>query len=162
MQAIKARITKAINVGSQVETCDNSGAKVIKVFTVMGSKTVKGRLSAAGVSDLVMASVKRGRPDMRKQVVYAVIVRQKKEYRRADGMRIKFEDNAAVVLKDARQRIFVLYGAEHYTCTFFASFAVCFLSMNLKILFSFFPQKNDRKAIQIVRCFPLHTKTSKS
>ena len=100
MQAIKARITKAINVGSQVETCDNSGAKVIKVFTVMGSKTVKGRLSAAGVSDLVMASVKRGRPDMRKQVVYAVIVRQKKEYRRADGMRIKFEDNAAVVLKD--------------------------------------------------------------
>ena len=100
MQAIKARITKAINVGSQVETCDNSGAKVIKVSTVMGSKTVKGRLSAAGVSDLVMASVKRGRPDMRKQVVYAVIVRQKKEYRRADGMRIKFEDNAAVVLKD--------------------------------------------------------------
>ena len=100
MQAIKARITKAINVGSQVETCDNSGAKVIKVFTVMGSKTVKGRLSAAGVSDLVMASVRRGRPDMRKQVVYAVIVRQKKEYRRADGMRIKFEDNAAVVLKD--------------------------------------------------------------
>ena len=100
MQAIKARITKAINVGSQVETCDNSGAKVIKVFTVMGSKTDKGRLSAAGVSDLVMASVKRGRPDMRKQVVYAVIVRQKKEYKRADGTRIKFEDNAAVVLKD--------------------------------------------------------------
>jgi len=102
MQAIKARITKAINVGSQVETCDNSGAKVIKVFTVMGSKTVKGRLSAAGVSDLVMASVKRGRPDMRKQVVYAVIVRQKKEYRRPDGMRIKFEDNSAVVLKDEK------------------------------------------------------------
>lgn len=100
MQAIKARITKAINVGSQIETCDNSGAKVIKVFTVVGSKTVKGRLSAAGVSDLVMASVKRGRPDMRKQVVYAVIVRQKKEYKRADGTRIKFEDNAAVVLKD--------------------------------------------------------------
>ena len=100
MQAVKARITRALNVESQVETCDNSGAKVIKIFTVIGSKTTKGRLSAAGVSDLVMASVKRGRPDMRKQVVYAVIVRQKKEYRRADGMRIKFEDNAAVVLKD--------------------------------------------------------------
>ena len=100
MQAVKARITRALNVESQVETCDNSGAKVIKIFTVIGSKTTKGRLSAAGVSDLVMASVKRGRPDMRKQVVYAVIVRQKKEYRRADGMRIKFEDNAAVILKD--------------------------------------------------------------
>ena len=100
MQAVKARITRALNVESRVETCDNSGAKVIKIFSVIGNKTTKGRLSAAGVADLVMASVKRGRPDMRKQVVYAVIVRQKKEYRRADGMRIKFEDNAAVVLKD--------------------------------------------------------------
>ncbi len=100
MQAVKSRITKAINVGSQIETCDNSGAKVIKIFTVVGSKTTKGRYPAAGVADLVMASVRRGRPDMRKQVVYAVIVRQKKEYKRSDGMRIKFEDNAAVVLKD--------------------------------------------------------------
>ena len=48
----------------------------------------------------MQASVQSGRPDMRKQVVYAVIVRQRKEYRRADGMRIKFEDNSAVVLKD--------------------------------------------------------------
>lgn len=100
MQAIKARISRAINVGSEVETCDNSGAKVIRVFTVVGLKTVKGRISAAGIGDLVMASVRRGRPDMRKQVVYAVLVRQKKEYRRPNGMRIKFEDNAAVVLKD--------------------------------------------------------------
>lgn len=100
MQAVKARITRALNVESRVEICDNSGAKVIKVFAVIGMKTTKGRLSAAGVADLVMASVKRGRPDMRKQVVYAVIVRQKKEYRRPDGMRIKFEDNAAVIVKD--------------------------------------------------------------
>ncbi len=100
MQAVKSRVTKAIPVGSEIETCDNSGAKVIKKFTFIGSKTTKGRVPAAGVSDLVMASVRRGRPDMRKQVVYAVIVRQKKEYRRADGTRIKFEDNSAVVLKD--------------------------------------------------------------
>ncbi|MAE42850.1 50S ribosomal protein L14 [Candidatus Woesearchaeota archaeon] len=102
MKAIKANVTKAIPVGSEVETCDNSGAKVLKIFTVVGSKTTKGKMSAAGVSDLVMASVRRGRPDMRKQVVYAIIVRQKKEYRRADGTRIKFEDNAAVVLKDEK------------------------------------------------------------
>ncbi|MBU90693.1 50S ribosomal protein L14 [Candidatus Woesearchaeota archaeon] len=100
MQALKSRITKAIPIGSQIETCDNSGAKVIKIFTVIGRKTTKGRVPAAGVADLVMASVRRGRPDMRKQVFYAVIVRQKKEYRRADGTRIKFEDNSAVVLKD--------------------------------------------------------------
>jgi len=102
MQALKSNVTRALNVGSEIETCDNSGAKVIRIFTVVGSKTTKGKLSSAGVSDLVMASVKRGRPDMRKQVVYAVIVRQKKEYRRSDGTRIKFEDNAAVVLKDEK------------------------------------------------------------
>jgi len=100
MQPINARVTKAIPVGSRIDTCDNSGAKRIKVFTVVGLKTVKGRIPSCGVSDLVMASVIRGRPDMRKQVVFAVIVRQKKEYRRYDGMRIKFEDNSAVVLKD--------------------------------------------------------------
>nr|AJS12422.1 50S ribosomal protein L14P [uncultured archaeon] len=67
---------------------------------MLNSKTTKGRVPSCGVGDIIMAAVKRGRPDMRKQVVYAVIVRQKKEYRRPDGMRIKFEDNSAVVLKD--------------------------------------------------------------
>ena len=100
MQPVKAKISRALPVGSQIETCDNSGTKKIKIFTVVGLKTVKGRISAAGIGDLVMASVRRGRPDMRKQVVFAVIVRQRKEYRRLDGTRIKFEDNAAVVLKD--------------------------------------------------------------
>lgn len=102
MLALKARMTRGIPVGSKIGTCDNSGAKVIKVFTVVGLKTVKGRKPAAAVSDLVMASVIKGRPDMRKQVVYAVIVRQKKEYRRLNGTRIKFEDNSAVVLKDEK------------------------------------------------------------
>ncbi len=100
MQPLKARVTRALPVGCKIETCDNSGAKIIRVFTVRNLKTTKGRIQSCGVGDLVMASVQRGRPDMRKQVVFAVIVRQKKEYRRADGTRIKFEDNSAVVLKD--------------------------------------------------------------
>ncbi len=100
MKAAKARITRGLPVGSYIETCDNSGAKIIKIFAVKGHKTVKGKKPAAGVGDLVSATVKRGKPEMRKQVVFAVIVRQKKSYRRLDGVRIKFEDNAAVVLKD--------------------------------------------------------------
>ncbi|MFH1511163.1 MAG: 50S ribosomal protein L14 [Candidatus Woesearchaeota archaeon] len=100
MKAISANVTRGLPVGAEVATCDNSGAKILRIFTVIGAKTVKGRKPAAGISDLVMASVKKGRPDMRKQTVYAIIVRQRKEYRRPDGMRIKFEDNAAVVLKD--------------------------------------------------------------
>ena len=102
MKALKAQVTRGIPVGAYVEACDNSGAKILKVFSVKGHKTVKGRSPAAGVGDLVLASVKKGRPDMRKTVVFAIIVRQKKEYRRADGSRIKFEDNAAVVLKDEK------------------------------------------------------------
>ncbi len=100
MKAIKATITRGLNVGSYVDTCDNSGAKQIKIISVFGSKTVKGKKPAAGIGHLIQAAVKKGKPDMRKQVVFAVIVRQRKEYRRPDGTRIKFEDNAAVVLKD--------------------------------------------------------------
>jgi large subunit ribosomal protein L14 len=102
MQPVKARVTKALPLGAWIETCDNSGAKIIKITSVFGHKTTKGKSPAAGVGDLVMAAVKRGKPDMRKQVVYAIIVRQKKEYRRLDGTRIKFEDNSAVVLKDEK------------------------------------------------------------
>lgn len=102
MKPIKANVSRSIPVGAYLETCDNSGAKQIKIFGVKGHTTVKGKLPAAGVGDLVLASVKKGRPDMRKQVVFAIIVRQKKEYRRPDGTRIKFEDNAAVVLKDEK------------------------------------------------------------
>lgn len=100
MKANKAWVTKSLPVGAEIETCDNSGAKVVKIISVTGHKTVRRRLSAAGIGDLVTVSVIKGKPEIRKQVVLAIIVRQKKEYRRPDGLRIKFEDNSAVVLKD--------------------------------------------------------------
>ena len=100
MKSINARITKALPVGTRVPVCDNSGAKIIKIFSVKGAKTVKGRYPAAGIGDLVNASTVKGKPGTKKQTVLAVIVRQKREYKRKDGMRVKFEDNAAVVLKD--------------------------------------------------------------
>lgn len=100
MQPVKSRITRALNHGSYVETCDNSGAKLLRIMTVMGSKTVAERKPSCGVGSLIMASVRKGTPEMRKQVVFAVIVRQRKEFRRPSGERIRFEDNAAVVLKD--------------------------------------------------------------
>lgn len=100
MKGVKAKTTRALPFGARIPVCDNSGAKIIRLFSVKRHKTVKGRLQAAGVGDLILASVVKGKPDMRKTVVFAVVVRQKKEYRRPDGTRIKFEDNAAVVLKD--------------------------------------------------------------
>ena len=100
MKAISARLTRGLPVGCLIETCDNSGAKIIKIVSVKGHKTVKGRIPAAAVADLALASVISGKPDIRKTVVFVVVVRQKKSYRRPDETRIKFEDNAAVVLKD--------------------------------------------------------------
>lgn len=100
MKPINARITKGLPVGTKVTVCDNSGAKIIKIFSVKGAKTVKGRYPAAGVGDLVNASTVKGKPGLKKETMLAVIVRQKKEYKRKDGLRVKFEDNAAVVLKD--------------------------------------------------------------
>lgn len=100
MKPISSRVTKLLPVGTNITVCDNSGAKIIKIFAVKGSKTVKGRYPSAGVGDLVNASIIKGKPGMKKQTVLAVIVRQRKEYRRRDGTRVKFEDNAAIVLKD--------------------------------------------------------------
>ncbi len=100
MKPLSGHPVKALPVGAEVPTCDNSGAKVLKIISVKGHKTVRRRIASAAVGDFIKASVIKGKPDIRKQVVMAVIVRQKKEYRRPDGSRIKFEDNAAVVLKD--------------------------------------------------------------
>lgn len=100
MKAVKARIVRALPKRAKIETCDNSGAKVIQIISIKTIKTKKGRYPAAGIGNLIIASVIKGTQEMRKTVVPAVIVRQRKEYRRPDGTRIKFEDNAAVILKD--------------------------------------------------------------
>ena len=50
------------------------------------------------MGDMVIVSVKEGTPDMRRQVLHAVIIRQRKPYRRMDGTWIQFEDNAAVIV----------------------------------------------------------------
>jgi len=102
MKAIKASVTKAVQVGTIMETCDNSGAKVVKVTMVVGAKTTKGRKPAGGVGDIVQVAVKSGKQDLRTQVHYAVIARQRKEFRRKSGVHVKFEDNACIILKDLK------------------------------------------------------------
>src|SRR3972149_10396047 len=97
MKAVKARVTRALNVGSRITCADNSGAKILEIIAVMGYHGVKRRQAAAGVGYMIKASVKQGDVKVRKTLVNAVIIRQKAEYRRKDGMRVKFEDNAAVV-----------------------------------------------------------------
>lgn len=100
MEAVRAKIIKSLPAGARIECADNSGAKVIEIISVIGQKGVRSRMPKAGVGDLIVASVKKGTPEMRKQKINAVIIRQKKEYRRPSGIRIKFEDNAAVVTNE--------------------------------------------------------------
>ncbi len=100
MKAISSKISTGFQIGSKVATCDNSGARVIKIISVKTKKSRKGRRLEAGVGDLVIGSVIKGKTEMKGQVVEAVVVRQKKEFRRPNGLRVKFEDNAVVLLKD--------------------------------------------------------------
>jgi large subunit ribosomal protein L14 len=102
MKALKGKVVRSMPSQAKMISCDNSGAKVLKLVSVKGHKTVKGRIPATGVGGMFLASVKKGKLDMRKTVIPAVLVRQRKEYRRPSGIRIKFEDNAAVVLKDEK------------------------------------------------------------
>jgi large subunit ribosomal protein L23e len=78
--------------------CDNSGARNLYIISVKGFGARLNRLPAAGVGDMVMATVKKGKPELRKKVMPAVVVRQSKPWRRADGVYLYFEDNAGVIV----------------------------------------------------------------
>ena len=78
-------------VGAVVNCADNTGAKNLYVISVKGVKGRLNRLPAACVGDMVMATVKKGKPDLRKKVMPAVIVRQRKPWRRKDGVFMYFE-----------------------------------------------------------------------
>ena len=98
MKAVSARVNRPLPLGAQMECADNTGAKILEIIAVKGYHGRWRRLPNAGVGNVVICSVKKGKEKMRHEVVYAVIVRQKKEYRRLDGMRVKFSDNAAIIV----------------------------------------------------------------
>lgn len=102
MKTIKAKVSRSLPIGSKVGVKDNSGARIINIISVKGFKSRTAKRGTAGIGDLVMASVKAGKPELKHQVVPAVIIRQKQTYTRADGTKIRFEDNAAVLLKDIK------------------------------------------------------------
>ena len=86
-----------IQTQTMLKVCDNTGAKIVQCFQILGGT----RKRYAQIGDVIIAAVKKAEP--RKIVkkhdkVRAVIVRQKKEYRRADGSYIRFDENAVVIL----------------------------------------------------------------
>lgn len=89
-----------LQLRSIVDVADNSGARRVGVFKVLGGS----KRRYAEIGDIVVASVKaadpayRGKAVKKKEVVRAVVVRQRKPFRRKDGSYIKFDDNAVVIL----------------------------------------------------------------
>ncbi|MEK6875296.1 MAG: uL14 family ribosomal protein [Nanoarchaeota archaeon] len=102
MKAVSARTTAGLNLGSLMVAADNSGAKVVKITGVKKSKAKKGKQTNAKVADWIKVSIRKGIPEMKGKVFDAVIVRQKKSYRRLTGERVAFEDNAVAILKDEK------------------------------------------------------------
>ncbi len=100
MKALKAKIPRSVNTATRLECADNTGARILEIIAVKGYRGVKNRMPKAGIGEIVIASVKKGTPEMRKQIVRAVIIRQAKEFRRPNGMRVRFEDNAAVIVDE--------------------------------------------------------------
>jgi ribosomal protein L14 len=79
------RIARGLPIGAKILCADNSGAKELQIITVFGYKGKLRKLGKAGIGDKVNVSVTKGKQDLRKQVLSAVIVRQRKPYRRPDG-----------------------------------------------------------------------------
>ncbi len=79
---------------------DNSGAKRVMIVGVPRVKSRIRRLASATVGDKVIVSVKQGTPEVRRQIFHAVIVRQRKPYRRLDGTWLQFEDDACVIVTE--------------------------------------------------------------
>ncbi|KAK9447511.1 60S ribosomal protein uL14 [Limtongia smithiae] len=94
----KYRVSLGLPVGAILNCADNSGARNLYIISVKGIGARLNRLPAAGVGDMVMATVKKGKPDLRKKVMPAIVIRQSKPWRRKDGVYLYFEDNAGVIV----------------------------------------------------------------
>ena len=91
-----------IQAESYLKVADNTGAKELKTIRVLGGSKRK----YGNIGDVVVASVRKAAPGgsvKKGDVVKAVIVRTRKQYRRPDGTYIRFDDNAAVIINEQKQ-----------------------------------------------------------
>jgi large subunit ribosomal protein L14 len=85
-----------------VQIADNSGAKIGRVFKILGSSKKR----YARIGELVVLSVQKAEPRKsvkKKDVMYAIVVRQKQAFRRKDGSYVRFDENAVVILDNAKK-----------------------------------------------------------
>jgi len=94
----KPKIARGMPTGSMLKCADNTGARELRLIQLMGGKGRLRRVLAAAVGDMVVVSVRRGTPDLRKKIFQAVLVRQRRPFCRPEGIWVQFEDNAAVLM----------------------------------------------------------------
>ena len=94
----KFRCTLGLPVAAVMNCADNTGAKNLYVISVKGIKGRLNKFPSACVGDMFIGSVKKGKPELRKKVTPGVVVRQRRAWRRKDGIFIYFEDNAGVIV----------------------------------------------------------------
>ncbi|MCX6767484.1 MAG: uL14 family ribosomal protein [Candidatus Micrarchaeota archaeon] len=100
MKGLTARVTRGVTTATRLVCDDNSGAKIVEVIGVLGAMSRLRRYPAGGIGNIIIVSVKKGKPEIVKKIERAVIVRQRKEIRRGKE-RVKFEDNACVLIDEA-------------------------------------------------------------
>jgi large subunit ribosomal protein L14 len=98
MAAQGPKVSRGLTAGSVLTCADNTGARRLRLIQVMGYKGRLRRYPKGAVGDKITLSVRQGTPDMRKKIFQGIIVRQRKPYRRIDGVWVQFEDNAAVII----------------------------------------------------------------
>ncbi|HKZ63683.1 MAG TPA: 50S ribosomal protein L14 [Thermoplasmata archaeon] len=98
MKGLPGRQTRGLPKGARLECIDNTGAKIVEIVAVPKHHSTHRRYPSAGIGDILVVTVKKGTPEMRRQLVNAVVVRQRRPFRRADGIMVRFEDNACVLV----------------------------------------------------------------
>lgn len=100
MKGLGSYVTKGLQTGSTLFCNDNSGAKIVAIIGVARARAKRAMYPKVGVADVITVAVKKGTAAMKKKVLKAVVVRQRQHFRRPNGMRISFEDNACVIIDD--------------------------------------------------------------
>lgn len=99
MKALSSKIPKTLEVGTELVCADNTGARIVKIIGIKGGSSSSPGRPSCGLADHVRVRVLKGEHEMKGEIYDAVIIRQKKDFQRASGIRTRFEDNAAVLIE---------------------------------------------------------------
>ena len=100
MKGIAGKVTRGLPTAARLTCADNTGAKVVEIIAVPKLGGTMRRYPSAGIGHMIKVSVKRGTPETRRQMFSAVIIRQRRPFRRVDGTWVQFADNACVITNE--------------------------------------------------------------